>query len=46
MGCGCNKGERKVSPMKNIQKRTVVSGSNNSARVASAVRRIIKKPAR
>ena len=45
MGCGCSKNVKKVNPIKTINSEPL-SGSVNKARVASPVRRVIKKRAR
>lgn len=44
MGCGCNKGAKKVAPIKITKK--PISNNSSSARTTSSVRRIIKRPAR
>lgn len=48
MGCGCNKNAiKKAQPVSSSStKKVVLSGSPNKARVASSVRRIIKRRAR
>lgn len=45
MACNCNKGAKKVAPIKNVKKDSV-SGINTNGRAASSVRRVIKRPSR
>lgn len=46
MGCNCNKGAKKVAPIKKSVNEEIITSSNNKVRVANSVRRIIKKPLR